>query len=74
MVNGLLCVVGHSLGGAMANLAAVDLAKMMTWASIKVYTVGAPRAGNHAFAKEYNQLISDSFAIMNYRVSNRPFG
>lgn len=53
----------------MANLAAVDLAKMMSWASIKVYTVGAPRAGNHAFAKEYNQLIPDSFAIINYRVS-----
>lgn len=52
----------------MANLAAMDLAKLARWASIKVYTVGAPRAGNHAFAKAYNQLIPDSFAIINHRV------
>ena len=53
----------------MANLAAVDLAKLFPWASLKVYTVGAPRAGNHAFAREYNRLVPDSWAIINYRVS-----
>ena len=42
---------GHSLGGALAVLAAWDLAQLFPWASLKVYTVGAPRPGNHAFAK-----------------------
>ena len=57
----------------MANLAAMDIAKMMEWASMKVYTVGAPRVGaprvgNHAYAKEYNQLVPDTWGIINYRV------
>ena len=54
----------------MANLAALDLAKLLPWASLKVYTVGAPRVGNHAFAKQYNSLVADSWAIINYRVSH----
>ena len=45
------CSAGHSLGGALAVLAAWDLAPLLPWASLKVYTVGAPRPGNHAFAK-----------------------
>ena len=52
----------------MANLAAVDIVKMMDWASVKVYTVGAPRAGNHAYAKMYNKLVPDTWSIINYRV------
>ena len=63
-----ICYVGHSLGGAMANLAAVDMAQMMQWASIQVYTVGAPRTGNHAYAKLYNKLVPDTWGIINYRV------
>ena len=47
----LLCSAGHSLGGALAVLAAWDLAPLFPGASLKVYTVGAPRPGNHAFAK-----------------------
>ena len=34
---------GHSLGGAMANLADVDIIIMMQWPSLKVYTVGPNR-------------------------------
>ena len=54
----------------MANLAAVDIAKTMEWASVKVYTVGAPRPGNHAYAKMYNKLVPDTWGIINYRVSS----
>ncbi|KAA6420730.1 MAG: hypothetical protein FRX49_09307 [Trebouxia sp. A1-2] len=60
-------LTGHSLGGAMANLAALDLAHTMEWASVKVYTVGAPRAGNHAYAKMYNKVVPDTWGIINYR-------
>ena len=54
----------------MANLAAVDVTKMMQWASVEVYTVGAPRTGNHAYAKLYNQLVPDTWGIINYRVGH----
>ena len=37
---------GHSLGGVMAVLAAFDIADLQPWASLQVYTVGAPRPGN----------------------------
>jgi len=46
------CVVqfhGHSLGAAMATIAASDIATVVT-APCKLYTFGCPRAGNKAFA------------------------
>ena len=52
----------------MANLAAVDLTNMMRWGSVQVYTVGAPRVGNHAYARMYNKLVMDTWGIINYRV------
>ncbi|UJX26381.1 lipase family protein [Pseudoalteromonas sp. CF6-2] len=42
-------VVGHSLGGALANLAANWL-KNHFGANVKLYTFGAPRVGYHSFA------------------------
>lgn len=42
-------VVGHSLGGALANLAANWL-KQHLKAEVKLYTFGAPRVGYDAFA------------------------
>ena len=53
----------------MAILAAVDIMNMMTWGDMKVYTVGAPRVGNHAYARMYNKLVPDTWGIINYRVS-----
>ena len=45
------CPAGHSLGGALAMLAAFDLAPVFPWGSVEVHTIGAPRPGNAAFAK-----------------------
>ena len=42
-------VIGHSLGGALANLAAEQLARMNV-ADIRVYTFGAPRVGHRGFS------------------------
>lgn len=38
------------------------------WASVKVYSVRAPRAGNHTYAKMYNKLMPDTWSIINHRV------
>ena len=49
---------GHSLGGAAASLAAVDLVRALGVAStaVKLYTFGCPRIGNHAFAREFLEV------------------
>ena len=65
---------GHSLGGALATLAAFDIRKELLKASrsevqVLCYSFGAPRTGNHAFAKEYNRMVPDTWAVINDQVS-----
>ena len=43
--------VGHSLGGALAILAAYDIKSTFRFQRLSVHTFGAPRPGNHAFAR-----------------------
>ena len=52
----------------MAVLAAYDIASLFPWQSVQVYTVGAPRPGNRAFAKQYNAKVPDTWHIINERV------
>ena len=66
-------VTGHSLGGALATLAAIDVRKAIPDAahlSISCYTFGAPRTGNHAFAREYDDLVPDTWGIINDQARN----
>ena len=59
-------VTGHSLGGAIATLCAVDLQyNFGDRIAIEVYTFGAPRTGNSAFTKSYNQRVPDTWRIVN---------
>lgn len=57
-----LVTVGYSLGGALATIAAADLRQQGLNATL--YTYGAPRVGNPAFAQ------SVSRSGVNYRVTN----
>jgi triacylglycerol lipase len=53
------CVItGHSLGGALATLAAFTLEKTK-YAVRGVYTFASPRVGNAAFRKVYNPLLGN---------------
>ncbi|KAK9802002.1 hypothetical protein WJX73_009255 [Symbiochloris irregularis] len=65
----LALVTGHSLGGALAQLAAYDIAMITQDLPLKVhiccYTFGAPRVGNHAFADDFNAKVPDSWSIIN---------
>jgi len=58
-----LYITGHSLGGALAVLAAADLAS--GGRRPVVYTFGAPRAGDPRFVWRYGALISESYRIVN---------
>lgn len=58
-----LYLTGHSLGGALAVLAAADLAA--DGRRPVVYTFGAPRTGDPRFACRYAQLVPESYRIAN---------
>lgn len=58
-------VTGHSLGGALAILAALEL-KRQGFDVRQVYTFGQPRVGNKNFANLYNwSLKENTFAVVN---------
>ncbi|EFN56581.1 hypothetical protein CHLNCDRAFT_144281 [Chlorella variabilis] len=68
-----LLFTGHSLGGALASLAAHDavalgasLAAALPGGApqVRVYTFGAPRPGNHAFARDYLATVPHSFDVI----------
>lgn len=59
-----LHVTGHSLGGALATLAAFDLTKQFN-VDTTVYTFGQPRVGNKAFATDYDKTVPRHFSVAN---------
>ncbi|XP_072986920.1 uncharacterized protein [Typha latifolia] len=64
-------VTGHSLGGALATLMALELSssRMAKHGAISVtmYNFGSPRVGNRRFAEVYNAKVKDSWRIVNHR-------
>eukprot|EP00210_Caulerpa_lentillifera_P003014 g2877.t1 len=59
--DGPLYITGHSAGGATAQLAAVNIKLMGKVENIHLYTFGAPRVGDHAFARKVTQLMTESW-------------
>ena len=71
----LICV-GHSYGGALSNLIALEFAKQYMFENIELYTFGCPRLFNKELA-----LQIDSFVPFHKRFANKwdivtkiPFG
>ncbi|CAM4455326.1 lipase family protein [Paenibacillus tarimensis] len=62
-----LYVTGHSLGGALAALAAPDIAANTSGRPPVVYTFGAPRTGDPAFARMFNRSIPHMHRVYNTR-------
>ncbi|XP_006283081.2 uncharacterized protein LOC17878015 isoform X1 [Capsella rubella] len=64
-------VTGHSLGGALATLLALELASSQLVKrgaiSVTMYNFGSPRVGNKKFAEIYNQKVKDSWRVVNHR-------
>ncbi|MBD2114127.1 MULTISPECIES: lipase family protein [Cyanophyceae] len=60
-------VTGHSLGGALATIAALDIQYNLGGKrdlSFEVYTFGAPRVGNRAMVESYNGRIPNSYRFI----------
>lgn len=64
-------VTGHSLGGALATLLALELSSNQLAKrgaiSFTMYNFGSPRVGNKRFAEVYNEKVKDSWRIVNHR-------
>ncbi|CAI5449254.1 unnamed protein product [Caenorhabditis angaria] len=62
-------VTGHSLGGAMASLAASFIVsnKLVTASNVKLITYGQPRTGNTDFANAHDAQLPYSFRLTHNR-------
>lgn len=64
-------VTGHSLGGALATLLALELSSSQMAKNgaifVTMYNFGSPRVGNRRFAEVYNAKVKDSWRIVNHR-------
>ncbi|XP_074320734.1 uncharacterized protein LOC141657401 isoform X2 [Silene latifolia] len=62
---------GHSLGGALATLLALELCSTQLAKSgvisVTMYNFGSPRVGNKRFAEVYNQKVKNSWRVVNHR-------
>lgn len=58
-------ITGHSLGGAVANLLALDAAVNLGATALSLYTLAAPRTGFGAFAALFAQKVPNHFRIFN---------
>lgn len=64
-------VTGHSLGGALATLLALELSSSQLsrrgTICVTMYNFGSPRVGNKKFAEVYNEKVKDSWRVVNHR-------
>src|SRR5260370_36356148 len=60
-----LTVCGHSLGGALATLQALDVAANTKFKNPTVYTYASPRTGDAQFASTYDSKVPSTFRIVN---------
>jgi pimeloyl-ACP methyl ester carboxylesterase len=71
----ILCC-GHSLGGALSTLLALDCRTVLGVpdAQVTCITFGSPRVGNRAFARRFAVAVSDSWRVVNLDdfISNYP--
>ncbi len=50
-------------------LAAYDIQQAFGFRSLRVYTFGSPRVGNHPFAREYSDAVPNTWTVINDKVS-----
>ncbi len=58
-----LVITGHSLGGALATVASLDIAEILQGLNIEMINLGAPRVGNKDYVELYNSYLNNSLRI-----------
>lgn len=61
-----LVVTGHSLGGALATLCALNFTETHSANNLYVYTFGSPRVGNTVFAEFYDSHVPNTWRMTNH--------
>ena len=57
-------LTGHSLGGALATLASLDISQLFYKYNIVVYNFGSPRVGDHSFAELMSAVVPNLFRVV----------
>ncbi|MBT2688395.1 lipase family protein [Bacillus sp. ISL-47] len=60
-----LLIAGHSLGGSLAVLAALDIEVNTMFKNPFAYTYGSPRTGDPVFASFFSRTVKNSIRIFN---------
>jgi len=62
-----MTVCGHSLGGALATLATLDIAVNAPepYHNVTSYTFASPKTGDAQFASKYDQLVANTYRVAN---------
>jgi hypothetical protein len=60
-----MTICGHSLGGAIATLLALDVAANTKFTRPTAYTYASPRTGDPSFVDTYNQLVPNTYRLAN---------
>ncbi|MFE7060811.1 lipase family protein [Sutcliffiella sp. NPDC057660] len=68
-----LYITGHNYGGAIATLAALDIACNSPFTAPVLYTYGSPRVGDPQFAYSFHTLVKNSMRIVNIHDSFTTF-
>ena len=58
-------ICGHSLGGALVTLCALDLAANTSFTHPAAFTYASPRTGDSSFVDTYNQVVPNTFRFAN---------
>jgi triacylglycerol lipase len=60
-------ISGHSLGAAIATLAAIDIAVNIPrlQKQVQLYSYASPRVGDRIFAREHNRVVPNSYRVVN---------
>ena len=66
-----LYVTGHSLGGAIATLAAYEISKLYPKHRLVLYTFGSPRVGNYTFKHAFDRQVPCAWRLANERVCSK---
>jgi hypothetical protein len=61
----MICMGGHSMGAACAQLAAVVFADRFPNVKFVCHTFGCPRTGNKHFAKWFAEKVQENYRIVN---------
>jgi predicted lipase len=56
---------GHSLGGALATLCAIDVQyNFSNTVAVEMYTFGSPKVGNEGFRESFNRRVPNSYRFI----------